>query len=416
MPRWDGTDLTGGTVLKGKIYCVGYSGIEIGNIGVDQRSLATTVKNGLEAGKAEGDTLDYHFHDIITVGRNYTTGGSEHGFLIQGGRGVRIRNLKAYYFGHNIALRASRIQGADLYSEDADLNGVIVKSGNTGTANNCEDVNLSNLNLVSTGAFKANVCVDAVHASYVTKRVNISNVNSYGSANPSGYITSSGGGTVDGVNMVAVHSLNCTSGNGSFMLTGGKNINFIGCQSVNATGHAFRNNAATGVNLIGCIAVNPAAQQFGTFDFAQVNGVAQTLHAGSDMPATSAHILMGADSRNGFMRLYRYSGTAGQWWATEIGNNYQNFRIRMATAGAAIGLETYDKTIIESTNAGKWGIGGVTPSASLTLPAGAAAAGSAPLKLTAGTNLTTVENGALEYDGTNLYFTTGGVRKTVSMI
>jgi hypothetical protein len=40
----------------------------------------------------------------------------------------------------------------------------------------------------------------------------------------------------------------------------------------------------------------------------------------------------------------------------------------------------------------------------------------APLKLTSGTNLTTPQNGSFEYDGTNLYFTTGGTRKTVTLI
>lgn len=40
------------------------------------------------------------------------------------------------------------------------------------------------------------------------------------------------------------------------------------------------------------------------------------------------------------------------------------------------------------------------------LKAGTTAAGTAPLKLTAGTNMTTPEAGALEYDGSWLYFTT----------
>lgn len=54
--------------------------------------------------------------------------------------------------------------------------------------------------------------------------------------------------------------------------------------------------------------------------------------------------------------------------------------------------------------------------ARLHIGAGTATAGTAPLKLTSGTNLTTPENGAFEYDGTNLYFTTGGVRKTVTLV
>lgn len=53
--------------------------------------------------------------------------------------------------------------------------------------------------------------------------------------------------------------------------------------------------------------------------------------------------------------------------------------------------------------------------ATLHIRAGTASAGTAPLKLTAGTNLTTPENGAFEFDGTNLYFTVGGVRKIVNL-
>lgn len=60
---------------------------------------------------------------------------------------------------------------------------------------------------------------------------------------------------------------------------------------------------------------------------------------------------------------------------------------------------------------------GASPaSAKIELGAGTATAGTAPLKLRAGTNLTTPENGAFEYDGTNLYFTVGGVRKTVTLV
>ena len=51
------------------------------------------------------------------------------------------------------------------------------------------------------------------------------------------------------------------------------------------------------------------------------------------------------------------------------------------------------------TSSGNVGIG-VTPTAELHIAAGAAAASSAPLKFTSGTNLTTPEAGAVEYDGT----------------
>ena len=57
---------------------------------------------------------------------------------------------------------------------------------------------------------------------------------------------------------------------------------------------------------------------------------------------------------------------------------------------------------------------GTTPriafSDGLTLPAGTATAGTSPLKFTSGTNLTTKENGAVEYDGSVLTYTANSVR------
>jgi hypothetical protein len=56
------------------------------------------------------------------------------------------------------------------------------------------------------------------------------------------------------------------------------------------------------------------------------------------------------------------------------------------------------------------------PDARLELVAGTATAGTGPLKFNAGTNLTVPVDGVMEFDGTNLYFTTGGVRKTVTLV
>lgn len=56
------------------------------------------------------------------------------------------------------------------------------------------------------------------------------------------------------------------------------------------------------------------------------------------------------------------------------------------------------------------GLGGTTPTARLHLPAGTATASTAPLKLTSGTNLTTPEAGAVEYDGTEYYASIGSIR------
>ena len=63
---------------------------------------------------------------------------------------------------------------------------------------------------------------------------------------------------------------------------------------------------------------------------------------------------------------------------------------------------------------GKIGIGVTAPTAKLQLAAGTATASTAPIKLTSGTNLTTPENGAVEYDGTNYFVTSSSTRYTLA--
>lgn len=61
-------------------------------------------------------------------------------------------------------------------------------------------------------------------------------------------------------------------------------------------------------------------------------------------------------------------------------------------------------------NGGRLGVGTATPTAILHLKAGTTAASSAPLKLGAGTNMTTPEDGAIEYNGTHFYGSVGSTR------
>lgn len=67
-------------------------------------------------------------------------------------------------------------------------------------------------------------------------------------------------------------------------------------------------------------------------------------------------------------------------------------------------------TLASFTSSGTFGIG-ITPTAVLHLKAGTATASTAPLKFTSGTNLTTAEAGAMEYNGTNLFFTRAGTTR-----
>jgi hypothetical protein len=71
-------------------------------------------------------------------------------------------------------------------------------------------------------------------------------------------------------------------------------------------------------------------------------------------------------------------------------------------------------TRLTITPGGNIGISQNTPTGRLHLVAGTATASTAPLKFTSGTNLTTAEAGAMEFNGTNLFFSPSTTRHTVN--
>ncbi len=95
-------------------------------------------------------------------------------------------------------------------------------------------------------------------------------------------------------------------------------------------------------------------------------------------------------------------------------SQYAGLNIEESSINGAYGIYqggTTDKNYF----AAKIGIGQTSPTASLHVQAGTATAGTSPVKLTAGTNLTTPEAGAVEYDGHKLYFTPVGARRAVNL-
>jgi hypothetical protein len=94
-------------------------------------------------------------------------------------------------------------------------------------------------------------------------------------------------------------------------------------------------------------------------------------------------------------------------------NEATNGGIAFVAAGTGSTLRWSTGGIIEQMRmtAGKLYIGGgVAATALLHFKAGTAAANTAPLKFSSGVNLTTPEDGAVEYDGTNYFVTTGTTR------
>lgn len=133
-------------------------------------------------------------------------------------------------------------------------------------------------------------------------------------------------------------------------------------------------------------------------------GVAPTTPVNGDIWSTSAEVFsyLGGVTTT-FIRGYKGSGTPESAVTAPVGSIFQ----RSDGAGSTI---LYGKI----TGAGNTGWAGFYNVGSpLVLPAGTATASTAPLKFTSGTNLTTPEAGALEYDGTEFYATNSTASRTI---
>jgi hypothetical protein len=119
-------------------------------------------------------------------------------------------------------------------------------------------------------------------------------------------------------------------------------------------------------------------------------------------------------SGNGFICAggYRVDGT--NWMALEtvvsclqIGASGFTFQCNPA---ATIGGNTVPPTVLQVGTTGKLSVGGTAGTAYVHLPASTTAASTAPLKFTSGVNMTTPEDGAIEYVASHLWFTVGSTR------
>lgn len=97
------------------------------------------------------------------------------------------------------------------------------------------------------------------------------------------------------------------------------------------------------------------------------------------------------------------------------GNSFGQAALIGTNDSYSLSLRTNGSSAITIDTAQKVGIGTTAPAAKLQIAAGTATV--APLMLTRGTNLTTPLAGAIEYDGTNLYYTDGtATRRTIASV
>jgi len=144
------------------------------------------------------------------------------------------------------------------------------------------------------------------------------------------------------------------------------------------------------------------------------------IHIKSDVNGTSNMIfenLQGGPNSSAaiYLKTRNLAGTAdvtGIITKTKTGGYY--FDNNENSTNAFMQFSNYLTTWMYADGNGRVGIGTTTPTAVLNLKAGTATANTAPLKFTSGTNLTTAEAGAMEYNGTNLFFSPSTTRHTVN--
>lgn len=103
-----------------------------------------------------------------------------------------------------------------------------------------------------------------------------------------------------------------------------------------------------------------------------------------------------------------FIGFKASYNGIDPGNN--SFGLKLVATSSTTDDATFSGNVTvngtgNSSFAGNVGVGVSSPTAVLNLKAGTSTANTAPLKFTSGTNLATTEAGAVEYDGSHLYFT-----------
>lgn len=167
---------------------------------------------------------------------------------------------------------------------------------------------------------------------------------------------------------------------------------------------------------------NPFVVQGSVDSFFQFNiqNLSTGSHASSDIVATSNagtetsyFVDMGINGSNNTSNIFGKSNDAYLYNAGE------NFFIATSTPGKSLiflqgGTDSATNEKMRIAANGNVGIGVPNPTAALQLKRGTATAGTAPLKLTAGTSTTTPETGAVEFDGANYFATSGTTRYTLA--
>lgn len=230
---------------------------------------------------------------------------------------------------------------------------------------------------------------------------------------------------------------------GGLDITGGSSGSYLSFQTPANRGYTFNVNGVSKLNIDpvnSFIGINKSAPIFGL----DINySVAINKDSATRVTSIGTNVVALIDTANGKVQtitgvnLATALGVTSYTFSTGLTNTSGTITNNLSTGvsggqsiigGTASGNNltlssttngTKGKVILGSASAydevnDRLGIGTTSPTARLHLPAGTATASTAPLKLTSGTNLTTPEAGAVEFDGTNYYASASTTRYTLA--
>jgi hypothetical protein len=213
---------------------------------------------------------------------------------------------------------------------------------------------------------------------------------------------------VTGVLPIANGGTGATTLEAANINTGGGTLNFL--PKYTATGTMLGNsNIINSTN--GNLGFGVTTSTFGTGTFGTNTKVLEISQPGSFIGAGAGGLLFGNNINGDNNNLFYARSFPATIYTIQTSDNKHIWS--MAPSGTAGDIMTLTQVMVLTTN-GRLGIGQTTPTAVLHLKAGTATASTAPLKFTDGTNLTTAEAGAMEFNGTNLFFSPSTTRHTVN--
>ena len=226
-----------------------------------------------------------------------------------------------------------------------------------------------------------------------------------------GSLTVVGGSTVTGVTTLTFSggTVSGTTPNATVTISGGVSASYAASASVAVSASYARSSSlaffATSASFTSTASYALTASFATTSSYATQADLALT--ASSVTNLTQDVVI----SKSGGSLLSMTAGGAGGTEFRLLPNSTGGYaRINVGNANASLDFQMNSSTKATITQAGNVGIGTTTPTAKIHIAAGTAVASTAPLKFTAGTNLTTPEDGAIEFDGNSLFFTTGSTR------